>query len=96
MSKILNRRKTINPDGSIEDLIVWDVPVSGKYPDGVRYRMVYVARKGQRPAVLYDNHYPKGHHKHIGKNEMPYVYQDIDKLTMDFQHDVAEAKRENI
>ena len=96
MAKLLLREKSIYGDGSIMDLVVWGIPESEKYPDAVRYRLAFIARGGERPAVLYDNHYPKGHHKHIGKDEMPYHYRDIETLFKDFDDDVLEVRRENI
>ncbi len=95
MAKLLVRRKNISPDGSLVDVVVWGVLESEKYPEGVRYRLAYIAKRGRRPAVLYDNHYPKGHHRHIGATEMPYHYQNIDNLFKDFENDIREAGRED-
>jgi len=40
------------------------------------------------PAVLYDNHHPKGHHRHIEGVEEPYQFMNVDRLIADFMVDV--------
>jgi len=40
------------------------------------------------PAVLYDNHHPKGHHRHIEGVEELYEFVDVDHLISDFMADV--------
>ncbi len=91
MVKLLHRFKRSYLDGSIEEQVVWAVPKSERQPDGFRYRLVYIRRVGERPAVLYDNHYPKGHHKHIGSEQVPYEFVNLEKLIEDFEKDVEEA-----
>ena len=73
---------------------VWTVPIDGKNPDGIRYRLVYIPAGHKKPAVLYDNHHPKGHHKHIGGREIAYEFSGIESLFEDFERDV-EAYNEN-
>lgn len=41
---------------------------------------------------LYDNHHPKGHHRHIEGAEEPYEFIDVDKLVSDFEADVRRMK----
>lgn len=40
------------------------------------------------PAVLYDNHHPKGHHRHLGGKEEAYGFVDVGRLVDDFLTDV--------
>lgn len=91
MVTLIHRRKRTNLDGSIEESVIWSVPKSERQPDAIRYRLAYIRRKGEAPAVLYDNHYPKGHHKHIGTEQLPYDYVSVEKLIEDFEKDVQEA-----
>jgi hypothetical protein len=35
-------------------------------------------------ALLYDNHHPKGHHRHVGTREEPYSFVTAEKLVADF------------
>jgi hypothetical protein len=56
----------------------------------VKYRLAFVKRDASDPAVLYDNHHPKGHHRHVEGVEEPYNFVDVDTLLSDF---LADAKR---
>jgi hypothetical protein len=60
----------------------------------VKYRLAFIARDAADPAVLYDNHHPKGHHRHFEGVEEPYEFVDLDKLLADFQADVRRIKGE--
>lgn len=51
-------------------------------------------RPGERPpAVLFDNHSPKGHHYHIQGVEGPYVFVDLDRLLADFKAAIVQVRR---
>ena len=50
----------------------------------MRYRLAFVRRGEEKPAALYDNHSPKGHHRHVGGVEEPYGFVDIDHLIQRF------------
>lgn len=86
--------KIIDEVKGIEEHKIWEVPRDAKNPDGIRYRMVYIPTGRETPAVLYDNHHPKGHHKHIDGREIAYEYSGFENLLKDFQRDV-EAFNEN-
>ena len=49
---------------------------------------MFVRHGEEEPAVLYDNHSPKGHHRHVHGVEQEYVYSDVEKLLTDFRADV--------
>lgn len=89
------RLKETDLDGDLIEIIVWKVPASFDNPDGLRYRMAFIPLGERSPAVLYDNHHPKGHHKHIRGKEFPYRFENIDQLLKDFGADVQEWKRNN-
>ncbi len=91
MVQLLHRSKDDLPDGGIIERVIWQVPISHRQPEGVRYRLAYIRRSGESPAVLYDNHHPKGHHKHIGRAEFPYEYAGLEKLIEDFEKDIEKA-----
>jgi hypothetical protein len=40
------------------------------------------------PTILYDNHHPKGHHRHVAGKEEPYPFVDVGRLIADFMADV--------
>ena len=73
---------------------VWEVPRDEKNPDGIRYRLVFIPAGRRTPAVLYDNHHPKGHHKHIDGQEIAYEFSGFESLLEDFKRDI-EAFNEN-
>lgn len=65
------------------------VPLDNRYPDGVKYRLIFVdSKSGEK--VLMDNHQPKGPHVHLGEEEIPYEYVNDEKLLTDFKHFVLQ------
>jgi hypothetical protein len=71
---------------------IWEVPSSQTSPEGIDYSLSLISPEGQR-VVGYDNHWPKGHHRHVGGDEGSYAYEGIDKLIADFKADVAKIRR---
>ena len=82
------REKVIDEQGNILELVIWRVPTSPRSPSGVRYRLAFVRRAEENPTVLYDNHPPKGHHRHVEDVEEAYSFVDVDQLLEDFVADV--------
>jgi hypothetical protein len=82
------REKLIDEQGNIFELVIWRVPTTPRSPSGVRYRLAFVRPGEATPAVLYDNHPPKGHHRHIGDVEEGYDFFGVDQLLADFTGDV--------
>ncbi|MFH1727313.1 MAG: DUF6516 family protein [Pseudomonadota bacterium] len=68
----------------IIELVLHDVGKSKKYPDGLKYSLICFDKK-TKMKILMDNHHPKGHHIHIGKNEIRYNFKNSDKLFNDFK-----------
>lgn len=76
------------PDGSLISVVIWELPEPSKgRPHGFKYRLNYCTAKGIT-LVRFDNEQGKGDHKHLGKKEVPYTFQDIDTLLNDFWHAV--------
>jgi hypothetical protein len=51
-------------------MVIWQVDPNPRPPQGIRYRLALIQASektpGEKtPAVLYDNHHPKRHHRHI-------------------------------
>jgi hypothetical protein len=84
------REKVIDEQGNILELVIWRVPPSSGNPSGVRYRLAFVRQGEEKPAVLYDNHPPKGHHRHVEDTEEFYNFSGIDQLLTDFRNDVRQ------
>jgi len=89
---LLRREKYVDADGDLVELVLWQVPRSAAYPDGLRYRLAFLVMGTKKPAVLYDNHHPKGHHRHCGDVQTAYPFSTIDQLLVDFLADVHRAK----
>ncbi len=73
-------------EGLIEG-VVWEVPEPvppSEHP--YKYRLVYIGN-GQR-VLGYDNERGKGDHKHVGDDELSYVFQDVPTLLADFKSDL--------
>ena len=81
-------------DGVIVEMKVWEVPRGNKYPDGYKYSL-YAVYEGYT-LVGYDNHYPKGHHRHIGKAQFDYAFIDVETLKNDFKADLELALSKEI
>lgn len=73
---------------------IWRVRPSQTSPEGVDYSLSLISPYGER-VVGYDNHWPKGHHRHVLAEEGPYAYKDIDILIADFKADVARVRRKS-
>ena len=73
---------------------IWMVPRSKTSPEGIDYSLALISPEGDR-LVGYDNHWPKGHHRHVSGEEGPYAYRGIDRLIADFKSDVSTVRRRN-
>lgn len=93
-AELVLREKVIDENGNITELAVWRIPASATTAAGVKYRLAFVTPDSAEPAVLYDNHHPKGHHRHVRGVEAPYNFVDVDSLLSDFQADVQKIKGE--
>ncbi|MBI1818433.1 MAG: hypothetical protein HYR72_25910 [Deltaproteobacteria bacterium] len=51
-------------------------------------RLALILAGGHAPTILYDNHHPKGHHRHIGRTQHPYEFVGVARLLADFMADV--------
>jgi hypothetical protein len=89
---LLHREKYVDADRDLVELVLWQVDRSAAYPDGVRYRLAFLPAGTKRPAVPYDNHHPKGHHRHCGDMQITYDFSTVDRLIVDFLAEVQRAK----
>jgi hypothetical protein len=86
---LLLREKTTDEHGNLREMVIWRVRRTRQRPDGVRYRLALILAGEQEPAILYDNHHPKGHHRHIRGTEEPYPFVDVGQLIADFRAEVT-------
>jgi hypothetical protein len=92
-AKSLLRHKLVTEEGDIEEHVVWAVPKSLLFPEGVKYRLAFIPRSTRMAAVLFDNHHPKGHHRHWEGHEEPYEFVNLHQLKNDFEREVARWKK---
>lgn len=79
--------KRVWPDGTIVQMIVWQLPSpTPDRPHGFKYRL-YCGRHGQC-LIRYDNETGKGDHKHVGDLETSYRFSSLQALITDFRTDV--------
>jgi hypothetical protein len=89
---IFIRSQEKRPDGSTVSIIIWQLPHPTKdRPHGYKYRLNYSLKDGTL-IVRYDNKIGKGDHKHIGTDQMPYSFVNVDKLVDDFLADIRNAQ----
>lgn len=93
MPELILSEKLTDSDDDLREMVVRRVPEDPRHPEGFRYRLAFVPKGHERPAVLYDNHHPKGPHKHVSGVEMRYDFRDIPRLVEDFEGDIGEWKR---
>jgi hypothetical protein len=90
-SRLIFYRKNVGADGDIVEMKIWEVPRARKTPEGLKYSLVYV--RGGKRVIGYDNAEGKGHHRHMGKVEALYSFEDVDRLIGDFLADVEKIRR---
>ena len=79
--------KEIRADGSVVEIVVWQVPESVSASNhSYKYRL-YFGKDGTC-RVRYDNERGKGDHKHFGGNEETYLFESLEKLLADFKNDL--------
>ncbi|MEK6543667.1 MAG: DUF6516 family protein, partial [Elusimicrobiota bacterium] len=76
-AKLLLKFKRTDTLGNVMEIVVWSVRGDTRYPEAVKYRLAYIPYGRRAPVVLFDNHYPKGHHKHVDGRQETYPYMSI-------------------
>lgn len=84
---LLARSKEVRDDGSIVEVVVWELP-EPLPPSEYRYKYrLYYGRPGEE-RVRYDNERGKGDHRHFAGRESEYVFVSVEKLLDDFERDI--------
>ena len=92
-SRLIYREKFIYSDGSIREMVLWQL--SKKTPDRphqLKYRLYYGLKDGTC-IVRCDNETGKGDHKRIKGTEKTYNFTDVETLVADFLEDIEKARR---
>lgn len=89
---LLFRERTALTTTAFVEIVVWRVPSPLRGSAHLfKYRLALVAE--QVCVLRYDNEAGKGDHKHIGENELPYLFSDCEALLADFWLDVDEWRK---
>ncbi len=51
---LLRHDRYVDVDGDLVELVLWQVPRTAAYPDGIRYRLAFLLAGTEKPTVLYD------------------------------------------
>ncbi len=73
---------------AIAQMKVWEVGVRKEYQLGIKYSLFCVETRSNEIIIGFDNHHPKSHHKHIGKNETIVNFTNIDDLIDEFWSEI--------
>lgn len=89
-AELYPRSKVSDDEGNLREIVIWKVQPSPRTPEGIRYRLAFIRAGERRPAILYDNHPPKSHHRHIGGRQLGYRFETVAKLLRDFETSIKE------
>ena len=89
---LLFHKKYEYSDGEIVEVKAWEVPPSPAKPEGIKYSFVYIGRDGAR-ILGYDNAEGKGHHKHLGDQEVPSEFLSVEWKIARFTEEVIHLRR---
>lgn len=90
MAEVLFHEKVVTEEGDIVEARILRVPPDSAHPEGRRYALVYIHQN--KRVIGYDNFERKGHHKHIEGKELPYQFENVEKLLQDFNEDIRKWK----
>lgn len=86
-AKLLAKAKEIRDDGTIVEVVVWELPEPvPPCHHNLKYRLYFGAAGVCR--VRYDNERGKGDHRHVGEIEEAYRFTTLEQLLADFERDV--------
>lgn len=84
-TELLHKSKLILNTGLVEEIVIWKISKNKQYPDGIKYRLLLADPVWKKVLVLFDNHPPKGHHRHDANGvEYPYRFISVQLLIKDF------------
>lgn len=82
---LLHRSKLVLNSSRVREIVIWKVPSSKNYPEGIKYRLALVDPLWKKVIVLFDNHAPKGHHYHLKCGRVvQYTFVSMTELIEDY------------
>ena len=90
-ARLLLRERRVLGDSRFAEVVIWQLaePVPGS-SHGFKYRLAFVV--DEVCVLRFDNETGKGDHKHIGEEQVSYVFISLPRLIADFW-DAIEAWR---
>lgn len=88
---LLARTKEVRDDGSIVEVVIWEVPEP--LPPSThlfKYRLYFGMPGAER--VRYDNERGQGDHRHVNGEELTYTFRTLERLLDDFERDVQDRR----
>ncbi|MBI5657678.1 MAG: hypothetical protein HZC44_13015 [Geobacter sp.] len=92
-AKLLHRSRFVYDDGSLREMVLWQVPATSHHPYGLKDRLDYGNSQGSC-LVRYDNERGKGDHRHGIGGEKFYLFTDVEALVADFLADIRRIRGE--
>ena len=84
--QLVLHNKVLLRHGVIVEMKIWDVRGNIRYPDNYKYSLFAVY--GDEILIGYDNHHPKGRHRHTDNKEESYNFTTLENLKNDFKSDL--------
>ena len=91
-AKLLLKSKELLSNGSILEMVLWQVPEPVLGSKHFYKYSLYYGRDGAR-LVGYDNERLKGDHYHLGGMELAYEFKNIETLIDDFLFEVKKRRQ---
>jgi len=91
-ARLLLRERRILGEGQFAEIVIWRLlgPVPGSGHE-FKYRLAFVV--DEVCVLRFDNETGKGDHKHIGNEEVPYVFTTLEHVVADFWTEIDERSR---
>lgn len=86
-ARLLLRERRIIGEGRFADIAIWEVPNAvGGSLHPFKYRLAFVV--DEICVLRFDNEAGKGDHRHLGDEQIPYDFIDLDRLVNDFWREI--------
>lgn len=84
-ARLLLHERRIVSARRFAELVIWQLPapLPGS-THAFKYRLAFVV--DEVCVLRFDNETGKGDHKHVGADEVPYVFKDLEQLVTDFMN----------
>jgi hypothetical protein len=86
-ARLLLRERRVVSEGRFAEIVIWRLP--GRVPGSAhsfKYRLAYIVDEVR--VLRFDNETGKGDHKHIGAEEVPYLFTSLAQLVTDFWDEI--------